>query len=264
MLAAGLGTRMRAADGTVLDSAQAAAAASGSKALMPLADSQLFLDYLLSSLADAGVSDVCIVVAAADTAIRPRYRHELIPGRLTIHFAVQETPRGTADAVLASENVVRGSPFLVLNSDNYYPIDGLRSLVDAGEPATLAFRREGLLRGGVISPDRIARYALLDIDPDGYLTDVIEKPDALTLADRLAAPISMNVWRFDDEIFRACREVRPSSRGEVELPMAVQLAVHANHMRVRAIPIDATVLDLSHRGDVGLVAERLRGTRVAL
>ena len=264
VLAAGLGTRMRAADGTALDAAQAAAAAAGLKALMPVADSRPFLDYLLSSLADAGLSDVCIVVAANESAIRRRYARDVVASRLTIHFAVQDAPRGTADAVLTCEATVRGSPFLVLNSDNYYPVDGLRSLVDASEPATLAFSRDGLLRGAMIPPDRIARYALLDIDAHGYLTDVIEKPDELTLAERIAAPISMNVWRFDDEIFRACREVRPSARGEVELPMAVQLALHAHHLRVRSIPIDATVLDLSHRADVGRVAERLRGTRVEL
>ncbi len=255
---------MRAVDGTALDAAQIAAAAAGSKALMPLADSRLFLDYLLSSLADAGVSDVCIVVAANDRAIRLRYSSEAIPRRLTIRFAVQDAPRGTADAVLACESIVGDAPFLVLNADNYYPVDGLRSLVDAGEPATLAFSREGLLRGAVISPDRIARYALLDVDTRGYLTDVIEKPDEMTLAERIAAPISMNVWRFDDEIFRACRDVHQSERGEVELPMAVQLAVRMHHMRVRAIAIDATVLDLSHRADVSRVAERLRGTRVEL
>lgn len=264
MLAAGLGTRMRATDGTALDAAQAAAAAAGSKALMPLGASRPFLDYVLSSLADAGVSDVCIVVAANDAAIPSRYSRDVVPRRLTIRFAVQDAPRGTADALLSCESIVGGSPFLVLNADNYYPVAGMRALVEAQESATLAFCRDGLVHDGMISNERIARYALLDTDADGYLTDVIEKPDQLTLADHIAAPISMNIWRFDDEIFGACREVRLSARGELELPMAVQLAVRTSGMRIRAIPIEATVLDLSHRADVSRVAERLRDTPVDL
>jgi glucose-1-phosphate thymidylyltransferase len=177
---------------------------------------------------------------------------------------VQAAPIGTADALLAAEEFVAGEPFVVLNADNYYPVDGLRLLRVAVEPATLAFSAEGLVRDGGISAERIARYALLEVDEDGYLTDIIEKPDDATLTNRRGARVSMNVWRFNSDIFRACREVRPSPRGELELPMAVQLAVRVLGTRIRALPIDATVLDLSHRADIPAVAARLRAVEVAL
>jgi dTDP-glucose pyrophosphorylase len=105
---------------------------------------------------------------------------------------------------------------------------------------------------------------LLEVDEHGFLTDIIEKPDDATLTTRRGARVSMNVWRFNADIFRACREVRPSSRGELELPMAVQLAVRVLGARIRALPIDATVLDLSHRADIPAVAARLRAVEVAL
>jgi glucose-1-phosphate thymidylyltransferase len=72
------------------------------------------------------------------------------------------------------------------------------------------------------------------------------------------------VWRFDAEIFRACRDVQPSPRGELELPIAVRLAVRVLGIRIRALPIDAPVLDLSHRADIPAVTERLRAVEVAL
>jgi Na+/proline symporter/dTDP-glucose pyrophosphorylase len=263
ILAAGLGTRMRAGDeSTVLAPDQAAAAAAGSKAMIPVG--RPFLDYVLASLADAGFTEVCIVVNPRDDVVRARYASGVALSRLRVAFAVQSAPIGTADALLAAEEFVAGEPFVVLNADNYYPIDGLRLLHDADEPATLAFSSEGLLRDGGISRERIARYALLEIDDSGHLTDIIEKPDDQTFAAHPDAPVSMNVWRFDAQIFHACRDVKPSSRGELELPMAVRLAVRVLGMRIRALPIDAAVLDLSHRADIPAVAARLRAVEVAL
>ena len=263
ILAAGLGTRRRADDeSTTLAPEQAAAAAAGAKAMIPVG--RPFLDYVLASLADAGFTDVCIVVSPRDEVVRGRYASGVMVSRLRVAFAVQSAPIGTADALLAAEEFVAGEPFVVLNADNYYPVDGLRLLREAGGPATLAFSSEGLVRDGGISRDRIARYALLDVGGDGYIADIIEKPDAATVAAHPDAPISMNVWRFDADIFRACRDVQPSPRGELELPMAVRLAVRVFGSRIRALPIDAPVLDLSHRADIPTVAARLRAVEVAL
>ena len=74
----------------------------------------------------------------------------------------------------------------------------------------------------------------------------------------------MNVWRFDQRIFDACRGLAPSPRGELELPNAVRRAIHEMGLRIRAIPIDAPVLDLSHRADVPFVSQQLAGVEVRL
>jgi len=262
ILAAGLGTRMQAGDdATTLSADQAAAAAAGAKAMIPVG--RPFLDYVLASLADAGFTDVCIVVNPRDTVVRERYKSGVELSRLRVTFAVQAAPIGTADALLAAEEFVGGEPFVALNADNYYPVDGLKMLRESGDPATLAFSSEGLVRGG-ISPERIARYALLEIDERGYLTDIIEKPDDATFAAHRTAAVSMNVWRFNAEIFRACRDVKASPRGELELPMAVRLAVRVLGARIHALPIDAPVLDLSHRADIPAVTARLQAVEVAL
>jgi SSS family solute:Na+ symporter len=264
ILAAGRGTRMQAGDATPLTPEQAAAAQAGAKAVMPLAGGRPFLDYVLASLADAGFSEVCIVVSPHDDVIRTRYGASQAVTRLRVSFVVQEAPTGTADALLASEGFVAGEQFVALNSDNYYPVDGLRRLREADGPAMLAFSRSGLLRDGHIPAERLARYAAITIDDDGYLSDVIEKPRDTTVVEHSDAFISMNAWRFNAEIFRACRDVQPSPRGELELPMAVALAVRVLGMRIRALPTDASVLDLSHRADVPAVAARLNAVKVEL
>jgi glucose-1-phosphate thymidylyltransferase len=255
---------MREADETAtLSDAQASAANDGVKAMLPVG--RPFLDYVLSGLADAGFTDVCIVVAPQHGEMRDRYTRAAIPTRLRVEFAVQLKPVGTADAVLAAEEFVAGEPFVVVNADNYYPTDVLSRLRTApsGGPAGVAFSRAGLLRSGDVSADRLAAYALLDIRDD-VLQRIIEKPDAATMAARADAPVSMNCWRLDATIFRACRDVQPSSRDELELPNAIQYAVEVLGERFHMITADAPVLDLSRRADVAKVAARLQNVAVRL
>ena len=263
VLARGLGTRMRAADDHVqLTAEQSAAADAGMKAMIAI--DRPFLDYVLSALADAGFTEICIVIGPEHSAVREHYARAAL-NRLRVSFAVQERPLGTANAVLAAANFIDGDAFVVLNADNYYPVDILRELRAQREPASPAFERAALLRDGNIPPERVARYALLDIDAGGYLRRVAEKPDeAAARALGAHAAVSMNVWLLTPAIFEACQRVPPSARGEVELPNAVQWAIDHLGLRVRAMPVQATVLDLSHRGDVPAVAARLRGTKVKL
>jgi glucose-1-phosphate thymidylyltransferase len=68
----------------------------------------------------------------------------------------------------------------------------------------------------------------------------------------------MNVWRFDERIFEACRDVPLSRRGEYELPEAVGLAVSRGDI-FRTFRATGAVLDLSRRSDVSLVNARLAG-----
>lgn len=246
---------MRATDeGAPLDAEQERAAAAGLKAMIPVG--RPFLDYLLSALVDAGLTDVCIVVGPEHSEVRERYGKG--GTRARVSFAIQEAPLGTADALLAAEPFTAGEPFVVLNSDNYYPVPVLAKLATLGEPGLPAFGRAALLADGAIAPERIAGYALLDIAPDGYLRRIVEKPDARTIAEfGEDAYVSMNCWRFSSEIYSSCRTVAPSSRGELEIPLAVQHAMDDYGARFLTFPVHASVLDLSRRGDVAEVKRRL-------
>jgi glucose-1-phosphate thymidylyltransferase len=256
ILARGLGSRMRHEDDTTtLDPLQLQAAAAGLKSMIPDAAGRPFLDHILSSLADAGVVRVVLVVAP-DASVIPAHYAAHPPRRVSLEWAVQTEARGTADAVLSAESQVRGRPFLVLNADNLYPVAAIRALVSLGEPGLIAFDREALVRDGNINANRVAAFALLELDSQGYLVRLVEKPDAATARSFGGTWVSMNLWRFDDEIFAACRDVPLSVRGEHELPQAVMLAVHRG-ARLRAVTMHAGVLDLSSRGDIVAVANRL-------
>lgn len=255
------------AEAAALTPTQAAAAAAGAKGMMPIgppstaADglARPFLDYVMSALADAGVRDVCFVVAPDHSAMRAYFDGPGRPSRVRISYAVQAIADGTARAVEAARPFAARDPFLVLNSDNLYPAHVLRSLVDLDGPGLPAYRRDSLVRESGFPPERVIGFAAIEIDPQGYLTRIIEKPgrDYFDAAGP-AAFISMNVWRFDHHIFDACRDVPLSTRGEYELPEAVGLAVERG-VKFRAVPASGAVLDLSRRSDVALVNERLSG-----
>lgn len=264
VLARGLARRMREhAPGAALDESQARAAAAGLKSMMPVGarkegePARPFLDYVVSSLADAGCRDVGLIIGPEHHEVRRRYDQEARPGRVSVHFLIQPEPRGTAHAVLCGEPWVQADPFLVVNADNLYPVTTLASLVALTEPGLPAYTRETLLADSNIPPERIAAFALVTIDERGYLTSIVEKPGAAAVTaagDR--ARISMNCWRFDARIFDACRRVAPSPRGELELPMAVGVSLD-DGVRYATVPGAGPLLDLSRQSDVAEVARRL-------
>jgi glucose-1-phosphate thymidylyltransferase len=266
ILARGLGTRMQRADtGASLTAEQAAAADEGTKAMMPLERGRPFLHYVLSALADGGVHEVCLVIAPDATEVQRHFHHELTLQRLRIAFAVQREARGTADAVLAAQSFARDDRFLVLNADNYYPVQSYKALGDAGGNAMAGFDRHALVTQGNIDIERIKRYALLRVSDDGFLEEIVEKPDEATFnAMGEHALVSMNVWAFTPAIFEACRRVKPSSRGELELPDAVRILMKDLGEKVRVIPFKAPVLDLGTRADVASVDLALRNVRPVL
>lgn len=262
ILAGGLGTRMQKADSqAVLDGAQTAVADTGMKGLIPIG--RPFLDYVLTALADAGYRRVGLVIGPGHDAIRTYYEEKTKPRRVAVEFAVQPKSLGTANAVLAAEEFAAGDSFLVINSDNYYPAEALKALRETDESGLIAFERDALLSGN-IPEERIARFAILQVE-DGYLSRIIEKPSPEVLAAQ-ARPIyvSMNCWRFDTGIFQACRAIVPSPRGEYEIPDAVEYAVRERGQRFVAIPFSAPVLDLTSREDVPMVAKMMAEMKVDL
>ncbi len=216
-----------------------------------------FLDYVLSSLADAGISDIVLVLGPEHEAVRAYYREGVRLTRLRVRFAEQAEPRGTADAVVSAADVIGHEAFLVLNADNYYPRAALQWLAGSNDAATIAFDRDALVRDGNIGRERVRSFAVLDVAPDGRLIAIIEKPgDQIDLDSDAGRWVGMNCWCVTPAIVDACRRVPHSPRGELELPDAVALAI-AEGTCVRAERMALPVLDLSRRTDIEAVVNRL-------
>jgi len=258
VLARGAGTRMRALDADAsLSDEQRRAATLGHKALMPIGE-RPFLDFVLQALADAGISHVGLVVAPDHDAMRAAYPADRGPGGVQLSWLIQAEATGTAQAVLVARAWVGDDAFLVMNGDNLYPVPALNALIGLDAPGLAGFDRASLVATSNIPAERLAAFALLDVDPHDRLCRIVEKP-SMDEIDRAGqhALISMNLWRCDARIFDACRNVAPSSRGEYELPSAVMRAV-ASGVSFTVVPALGPVLDLSSRADVAEVTRRLR------
>ncbi len=237
-----------------------------------------FLDYQLLSLERAGVRDVGIVLRPDDTfftAYYGRLGRALFP-ELRIGFSFQETPDGTAYAVLAAERFVGDGPFLVLNGDNHYPCRLVTMLAESPEgfSALAAFDTSGF---GERTRRKIGSFAALRT-AGGKLVDIAEKPsgseDHFTSdllytegnrrvrVDR-AVLVSMNLWRFETGFMDACRNVprhaprRAGKPGEYELPDAVKLHMLGGGAFL-AYYAREDILDLTEAEDIGIVAGEIR------
>jgi glucose-1-phosphate thymidylyltransferase len=257
IMARGLGSRMRRADASAsLDASQAVVAESGVKGMIPIR--RPFLEYVISALADAGIDDVVLVIGPEHDLVRRHFTEVAPPVRTRVRFAVQDEPLGTANAVTSAAEVIGEMPFLVLNADNYYPVESFRALAAEDSAGVVAFDRDALVSLANIDAERVRAFAVLDVGPDGLLQGIIEKPgDSLDLAGDAARWVGMNLWAVTPAIVRACRRVPRSVRGEFELPEAVAMAVREG-VPVRVVCLAAPVLDLSQRGDIAGVVERLR------
>ena len=265
ILAGGLGTRMRRDNSqAVLNEHQTQVADSGVKALTPLLD-RPFLDYVLTALADAGYRRICLVIGPQHDNLRRYYGQTLNYQRLSMYFAIQDEPLGTANAVYAAQDFAGADPFLVINSDNYYPVSALADLRHLNDPGLALFDRHAMLNHSNIAPDRLSKFAVVQTHPDMTMKRIIEKPEP-ALLDRLPQPvgISMNCWRFNQNIFSACGAIAPSSRGELELPDAVQYDIDVQNQAYQTVLSQEPVLDLSSREDIYPVTTLLAGTAVHL
>jgi glucose-1-phosphate thymidylyltransferase len=237
-----------------------------------------FLDYQLLSLERAGIGDVGIILSPDDaffTSYYGRLGRALFP-KLRIDFSFQETPDGTAHAVLAAEPFVGNDSFLVLNGDNHYPCRLVSMLMEVpeGHSALAAFDISGF---GEWMRHRVGSFAVLGTE-GGRLVDIAEKtsnPEDRFTSDSLytegnrtvrvdrAVLVSMNLWRFEADFMDACRSVpRHAPRkigkpGEYELPDAVKL-----HMRRGGVFLAyyacEDILDLTEAEDIEVVAEEIR------
>jgi glucose-1-phosphate thymidylyltransferase len=239
-----------------LSTDQAAIAQRGIKGMIPVG--RPFIDYLLGALADAGCTEVCLVIGPEHQSIQT-YGDRLRKERIRLSYAIQAVARGTADAVAAAEPFAGSDGFLVINSDNYYPAEALRAARLLGGPGLLAFSARSINEEGGVPPERVAAFPRVETDSQGALIRLTTATPALA-----GDYVSMNCWRFGPAIFDACRSIHPSPRGELELPNAVQYSIDQLGERYQVVRSEAPILDLSSRSDIARVTRQLAGVTVRL
>lgn len=263
ILARGMGKRMRSSlDQVPLDPQVEKFARLGWKPFIPISGKP-FIYHQLKVLAGLEVHEICLVIGPEHLELRSYFDEVGRELGISISFAIQERPLGTADAVYAAKEFAEDDVFLVLNGDNFYPRDALEPVIRAEDHGICyvgGFKLESLLSSGNFGLERIRSFAVMEINDDLNLVRIIEKPkNPEAYRTRYGMLVNMNLWRFSPVIFEACRRVKPHPvRGELELTAAVQLMIDEGLCGVKVIPLDSWVLDLTYTTDIDRVERVLR------
>ena len=242
----------------------------GDKQLAPLGPAgELLSDYTLFDAIEAG-AERAVFVVRPDLEPALRTHHRRWGHRIALSYPVQERPAGTTDAVLVAGDELSGWS-VVVNADDFYGRDAITAAADwirmadtqVGPSAgVIAFRLGDTFsdRGGV-------SRALLETDPEGWLTSIVERRD-LTPDSGLAPelPVSMNCWvlppgvngllQEETEWFRS----QPAGRAGQELPLPESIGrlVHRGRIRVKVLPAGRGWIGITHPDDVPRAREALR------
>ena len=159
------------------------------------------LDYVLSGLADAGYTSVCLVIAPDHAAMRDTTRTRRRRGACRSTSPNRPEPRGTADALVAAADVRRRRPRRSSSTaTTTIRSPALAALRELDGPGTVLFRRDALVSPGNIPPERVRAFAIGTVDAGGFLARLIEKPTRDELArSGPGALVSMNCWRLPPE-----------------------------------------------------------------
>ena len=261
-MARGLGTRMqRPSKNLRLRPDVMRFAERGWKAFIPIHGKPL-LDYTINSLRSVGVKEICLVIGPEHLEMR-RYYEELDKSLddISIQFAIQEKPLGTADAVYAARGFVGDDSFMVMNGDNLYQVDAIKILKEQVDEICygIGFEMNHLIAKGNFSAERIRSFAVMEVDDELNLIRIVEKPpNPERYRTRHGILVNMNLWRFTPHIFQACERIEPHPiRGEYEITSAIQLLVDERIVPVKVIPLEAGVLDLTYKSDIPSIEEKL-------
>jgi glucose-1-phosphate thymidylyltransferase len=206
--------------------------------MLPVANRPL-LDHVVTAVAEAGVTEVVIVVGYKRERIQ-NYFGDGDDWGVSIEYALQETQLGTGHAVLQAEPYVDGS-FVALNGDRVIEPSLVRSLVDAHDEdvATLAVTRS----------NQPSDYGVVELDGD-EVTRIVEKPPRHATPTEL---INAGVYAFGPDIFDEIRET--DSSGELAITDALDRL--ASEHRLEAVRYRGLWLDVSHFWDLLTVNSRV-------
>jgi len=274
ILAGGISSRMKNSSvDPRLDAELVRQAAERTKGMITVGEGgRPFLDYLLNNMKHAGLQDIVIVIAEHDSELRRYYgsrdRDNDFHG-LRISYAIQRIPPGrkkpigTSDALtqaLLSRPDWEGGDFIVCNSDNLYTVRSFTMLLESGAPnALIDYDRSGL----EFDQTRIAQFGITKKDAEGFLLEIVEKPNVEELHSLRSSDgtlrVSMNIFRLNySMMFGPLRDCPENPvRQEKELVTAVTNMVKANPRSLITLPLKEHVPDLTYKEDIPITREYL-------